>query len=184
VERPVTLTSPITSQARAVLAALAAAGLLASAGCSSTSSGTASQAASSAASTPNAVTVDDAVVVEPVTAGDPANILFTVVNGTAESDALTSVTSAISSTIVLNNTLSASGTTAPIPLGAHSSTALDPIGPDVWVFSPKTLRTGATVQLTVHFQHAAPLTVNAVVRTSAQEAQTSGSTSTSTADAG
>jgi len=117
------------------------------------------------------VRVTGAVVVEPVAAGDPASILFTVDDGTATSDGITAVTSPISSEIVLNNTLAAGSTTDPITLSPHSVTQLNAVGPDVWVFDPAPLKAGTTVPLTVHFQRAAPVTVKAHVRTAAQMAQ-------------
>jgi copper(I)-binding protein len=171
---------PRSHRARRILAAcLTATAPLASAACSTspdpTASGVAATAAPSATAHPtaaDAVAVTGATIVEPVTAGDPANIVFTAVNGTGTPDAITTVTSPISTDITLNNTLSTGSTTDPIALPAHSAVQLSWIGPDVWVFEPTALHAGASIPLTVHFQHAARVTINATVRTAAQMAQT------------
>jgi copper(I)-binding protein len=161
---------------RVIAASLAAAVPLACAACSTAPAARTATAASPVAAShsaaPDQVAVTGAVVVEPVAAGDPANLVFTVVNGTGTADGITGVSSRISASIALNNTLTTGSSTDPITLAPHSTVQLSAVGPDVWVFNPALLHAGSAVPVTVHFQHAAPVTLDAAVRTAMQMAQT------------
>ena len=181
-----------TAPTRLALAATAILAL-AVAACSSSGATTAPSAAASAASAasaaPGAMTVTGAWMrPSPMMAGSDA-AYFVITNGTGQDDALVSVSSPISATVEIHETVAVQASAMPaasggvmsaspsggvmmamrpvdsIPIAAGATVELKPGSYHIMLIDPKEQpATGSTVELTLTFQKAPPITVMAEVR--------------------
>jgi copper(I)-binding protein len=131
------------------------------------STGTASPAASAGA---GSMTVQDAWA-RPAAMGGTSAAYFVVSNGTGTEDALIDVSTPAAGSASLHETMAAdSGMTgmqpvAEIPIPAGGSATLGPGGYHVMLMDlPAPLEIGATLELTLTFRNAEPVTVRATVK--------------------
>ncbi len=95
-----------------------------------------------------------------------AGIYLTIHNLSGEPDELLSVRTPVSHHVVLIGPSSAHGArpvVAGLPLRAHGSITLSPLGADVVLLDPVRYETDMTVPLTLTFRHAGQVQVNASV---------------------
>lgn len=106
--------------------------------------------------------VTDAYIPQPANTSVAA-AYFTVTDSGA-ADVLTGATSDVSTDVGLHETVD-SGSTGTmvsepsIAIRAHGSTRLEPGGFHIMIMNPGTLKVGQQVGMTLHFAHAAPLTL-------------------------
>ena len=150
-------------------AVLASVVLLVVVACSSGSGGT-SPAASAAGSTAG-ITVSNAWVRPPMGTGLPAAGYLTIVNGGTTADALTGASSPIATSVEIHETMAEdSGMTGMSPVSslaipAGATVVLAPGGYHLMLMGlSKVPVVGGTVQITLTFQHAGSIVVQAEVK--------------------
>lgn len=185
------LSSPVTARRSArrtipfpaVLGLVAVGALVAACGSSATTAAGATSSASPHYATGSgqagAMRVSGAYIPQPANPGVAA--AFFTVTDTGAADALTSVSSNVTGDVGLHETVEHGTTGVMVPVArmtvpAHGTLRLQPGGFHVMLMHPSALTVGEQVSLTLHFTHAAPVSLRVpVVPLTADSSMTMGS---------
>jgi hypothetical protein len=161
----------VSARPRARLAGTAVLGLVASGGLISACSSSNADAVpaptfSTGGGTAGTLQVSGAYIPQPASTSVAA-AYFTIADSGA-ADALTGVTSDVSTDVGLHQTVDEGSTgtmvaVSSIAIPAHGTATLKPGGFHVMLMHPSTLNVGQQVRMTLHFQHAEPLTLRVPV---------------------